>query len=54
MNTALGCEAHASSGTAPKFALRPTAEMLAVLPHPIDPRHLNAGSQRSTTQTGCP
>ena len=37
-----------------KFALRPTAETLADLSRPIDPRHLKTRKQGSTTLTYCP
>ena len=37
-----------------KFSLRPTAETLADLSRPIDPRHLKTRKQGSTTLTYCP
>jgi len=37
-----------------KFALRPTAETLADLSRPIDPRHLKNRKQGNTTLTYCP
>jgi len=37
-----------------KFALRPTAETLADLSRPIDPRHLKTRKQGNTTLTYCP
>jgi hypothetical protein len=40
--------------TAVKFALRLTAETLADLSRPIDPRHLKTRKQGSTTLTYCP
>ena len=40
--------------TAIKFSLRPTAETLADLSRPIDPRHLKTRKQGSTTLTYCP
>jgi hypothetical protein len=42
-----------SSGTALKFALLPTAETLADLSRPIDPRHLKTREQGNTTLTYC-
>jgi len=42
----------ASSGI--KFSLRPTAETLADLSRPIDPRHLKTRKQGTTTLTYCP
>jgi len=39
---------------ATKFTLRPTAETLADLSHPIDPRHLKTRKQGTTTLTYCP
>ena len=41
--------AQASSSGAIKFALRPTAETLADLSRPIDPRHLKTRKQSNTT-----
>jgi hypothetical protein len=46
-------QAPAASGAA-KFALRPTAETLADLSRPIDPRHLKTRKQGNTTLTYCP
>ena len=43
----------ASSSGAIKFALRPTAETLADLSRPIDPRHLKTRKQGNTTLTYC-
>ena len=40
--------------TAIKFSLRPTAETLADLSRPIDPRHLKTRKQGSATLTYCP
>ena len=40
--------------TAIKFSLRPTAETLADLSRPIDPRHLKTRKQGTTTLTYCP
>ena len=40
--------------TAIKFSLRPTAETLADLSRPIDPRHLKTRKQGNTTLTYCP
>jgi len=37
-----------------KFALRPTAETLADLSRPIDPRHLKTRKQGAATLTYCP
>jgi hypothetical protein len=37
-----------------KFSLRPTAETLADLSRPIDPRHLKTRKQGSATLTYCP
>ena len=37
-----------------KFAMRPTAETLADLSRPIDPRHLKTRKQGATTLTYCP
>ena len=48
-----GTQAPAANG-AVKFALRPTAETLADLSRPIDPRHLKTRKQGSTTLTYCP
>ena len=47
-----GTQATASTGI--KFALRPTAETLADLSRPIDPRHLKTRKQGNTTLTYCP
>jgi len=44
----------ASASTALKFSLRPTAETLADLSRPIDPRHLKTRKQGSATLTYCP
>ena len=44
----------ATASTAIKFSLRPTAETLADLSRPIDPRHLKTRKQGSTTLTYCP
>jgi len=44
----------ATASTALKFALRPTAETLADLSRPIDPRHLRTRKQGNTTLTYCP
>ena len=44
----------ASSSSAIKFALRPTAETLADLSRPNDPRHLKTRKQGNTTLTYCP
>ena len=44
----------ASSSSALKFALRPTAETLADLSRPIDHRHLKTRKQGNTTLTYCP
>ncbi len=46
--------AQATASTAIKFSLRPTAETLADLSRPIDPRHLKTRKQGSTTLTYCP
>ena len=43
-----------ASSSAVKFALRPTAETLADLSRPIDPRHLKTRKQGTTTLTYCP
>jgi hypothetical protein len=40
--------------TAIKFSLRPTAETLADLSRPIDPRHLKTRKQGAATLTYCP
>ena len=40
--------------TAIKFSLRPTAETLADLSRPIDPRHLKTRKQGTATLTYCP
>ena len=48
-----GTQAPAANG-AVKFALRPTAETLADLSRPIDPRHLKTRKQGTTTLTYCP
>ena len=40
--------------TAVKFSLRTTAETLADLSRPIDPRHLKTRKQGTTTLTYCP
>jgi len=48
-----GTQAPTLSG-AVKFALRPTAETLADLSRPIDPRHLKTRKQGTTTLTICP
>ena len=40
--------------TAIKFSLRPTAETLADLSRPIDPRHLKTRKQVTATLTYCP
>ena len=42
------------ASSAIKFALRPTAETLADLSRPIDPRHLKTRKQGTTTLTYCP
>jgi hypothetical protein len=42
------------AATAIKFSLRPTAETLADLSRPIDPRHLKTRKQGSATLTYCP
>ena len=39
----------ASNSSAIKFALRPTAETLADLSRPIDPRHLKTRKQGTAT-----
>ncbi len=44
----------AQSTSGLKFALRPTAETLADLSRPIDPRHLKTRKQGNTTLTYCP
>ncbi len=44
----------AQTPTAIKFSLRPTAETLADLSRPIDPRHLKTRKQGNTTLTSCP
>ena len=48
-----GATAPTTNG-AVKFALRPTAETLADLSRPIDPRHLKTRKQGNTTLTYCP
>jgi len=48
-----GATAPTTNGAA-KFALRPTAETLAELSRPIDPRHLKTRQQGNTTLTYCP
>ena len=40
--------------TAVKFALRPTADTLADLSRPIDPRHLKTRKKGTATLTYCP
>ena len=40
--------------TVVKFSLRPTAETLADLSRPIDPRHLKTRKQGTATLTYCP
>ena len=40
--------------TAIKFSLRPTAETLADLSRPVDPRHLKTRKQGTATLTHCP
>jgi hypothetical protein len=40
-----------SSGASIKFSLRPTAETLADLSRPIDPRHLKTRKQGNTSLT---
>lgn len=47
--TAAPCKASSA-----KFSLRPTAETLADLSRPIDPRHLKTRKQGATTLTYCP
>ena len=47
--TAAPCKAPSA-----KFALRPTAETLADLSRPIDPRHLKTRQQGGVTLTYCP
>jgi hypothetical protein len=44
----------ATAPAAIKFSLRPTAETLADLSRPIDPRHLKTRKQGTTTLTYCP
>jgi hypothetical protein len=44
----------ATAPVAIKFSLRPTAETLADLSRPIDPRHLKSRKQGNTTLTYCP
>jgi hypothetical protein len=44
----------APTSSAIKFSLRPTAETLADLSRPIDPRHFKTRKQGSTTLTYCP
>ena len=44
---------HAANG-AKTFALRPTADTLADLSRPIDPRHLKTRKQGTATLTYCP
>ena len=44
---------HAANGTK-TFALRPTADTLADLSRPIDPRHLKTRKQGTATLTYCP
>lgn len=43
-----------TASTSIKFTLRPTAETLANLSRPIDPRHLKTRKQGNTTLTYCP
>jgi hypothetical protein len=48
-----GAQASTTNG-AVKFALRPTAETLAELSRPIDPRHLKTRQQGGMNLTYCP
>jgi len=52
-NSSNGTQAPTPNG-AIKFSLRPTAETLADLSRPIDPRHLKTRKQGNTTLTYCP
>jgi hypothetical protein len=54
LKTSLNGSQASRGGSAIKFALRPTAETLADLSRPIDPRHLKTRKQGNTTLTYCP
>jgi hypothetical protein len=50
----LKTSSNGTQASSAKFSLRPTAETLAHLSRPIDPRHLKTRKQGNTTLTYCP
>jgi len=50
----LKSSSNGTQASSAKFSLRPTAETLADLSRPIDPRHLKTRKQGTTTLTYCP
>jgi hypothetical protein len=50
----LKTSSNGTEASSAKFSLRPTAETLADLSRPIDPRHLKTRKQGTATLTYCP